>query len=78
VDKTTDGVVAYRSAHLDGVLSETVVRSDHGVQKNPKAVLEVRRILLEHVGALPAAPGVQQAQFPSDPVTDSTLDKPAS
>lgn len=47
---TTDGVVPYRSSHLEGVESELVVRSDHGVQKDPEAILEVRRILLEHIG----------------------------
>ncbi len=51
VDKSTDGVVAYRSAHLDGVASEKVVRSDHGVQKDPEAIIEVRRILRMHIGA---------------------------
>jgi hypothetical protein len=48
--ETTDGVVAYRSSHLEGVEEpEKVVRSDHGVQKDPEAILEVRRILLEHL-----------------------------
>ncbi len=50
IAETTDGVVSYRSSHLEGVESERVVRSDHGVQKAPEAILEVRRILLEHVG----------------------------
>ena len=56
-DGTTDGVVPYRSSHLDGVRSELIVRSDHGVQKDPTAIREVRRILLEHVGeaTVPAA-----------------------
>jgi pimeloyl-ACP methyl ester carboxylesterase len=62
VDKTTDGVVPYRSAHLEGVTSERVVRSDHGVQKDPEAIREVRRILREHVGIGPYAPGVQEAR----------------
>ena len=47
---TTDGVVPYRSSHLAGVESELIVRSDHGVQKDPIAIREVHRILLEHVG----------------------------
>jgi hypothetical protein len=59
VEKTTDGVVSYRSAHLDGVTSEKRVRSDHGVQKHPEAILEVRRILREHVGVMPTVPPVQ-------------------
>jgi pimeloyl-ACP methyl ester carboxylesterase len=44
----TDGVVAYESAHLDGMASELVVTSDHSVQGNPEAIEEVRRILVEH------------------------------
>ncbi|WP_165065767.1 esterase/lipase family protein [Paludisphaera rhizosphaerae] len=48
--QTTDGVVPYRSSHLDGVASEKIVRSDHGVQKDPLAIREVRRILHEHLG----------------------------
>jgi hypothetical protein len=45
-----DGVVPYRSAHLDGVDSEKVVPADHfHVHQHPLAVLEVRRILLEHL-----------------------------
>jgi hypothetical protein len=45
-----DGVVPYRSAHLEGVDSELVVPADHfTVHHHPLAVLEVRRILLEHL-----------------------------
>ncbi len=50
VPSSTDGAVPYTSSHLDGVETERVVRSDHGVQKDPEAILEVRRILLEHIG----------------------------
>ncbi len=50
VDNTTDGVVPYRSAHLENAASEKVVRSDHGVQKDGEAIQEVRRILWEHAG----------------------------
>jgi len=45
----TDGVVAYESAHLDGVASEKIVRSPHSCQAEPDTILEVRRILREHV-----------------------------
>jgi hypothetical protein len=51
-----DGVVSYRSAHLDGVESERVVRSGHSVQLHPEAIEEVRRILLAHLGAVAARP----------------------
>jgi triacylglycerol esterase/lipase EstA (alpha/beta hydrolase family) len=45
-----DGVVAYESAHIDGVESEKVVRSSHSTQANPDTIEEVRRILREHIG----------------------------
>jgi pimeloyl-ACP methyl ester carboxylesterase len=46
----TDGVVAYESAHIEGVKSELVVRSGHSTQSHPDTIEEVRRILREHVG----------------------------
>lgn len=45
-----DGVVAYSSAHLDGMQSEFIVRSGHSCQEHPFTIEEVRRILLEHLG----------------------------
>jgi pimeloyl-ACP methyl ester carboxylesterase len=46
----SDGVVPYASAHLDDVESEVVVQADHyNVHHHPLAILEVRRILLEHL-----------------------------
>ena len=47
----TDGVVAYESAHIEGVESEKVVRSGHSTQGHPETVDEVRRILIEHLGS---------------------------
>jgi len=49
VEEGSDGVVEYASAHLDGVQSEKVVRSGHSSQGQPETVLEVGRILLEHL-----------------------------
>jgi pimeloyl-ACP methyl ester carboxylesterase len=46
----TDGVVAYESAHIDGVVSEKIVRSGHSTQGHPETIEEVRRILREHLG----------------------------
>jgi hypothetical protein len=46
----TDGVVAYESAQIDGVVSEKVVRSGHSTQGHPETIEEVRRILRERVG----------------------------
>ncbi|MGY6217472.1 esterase/lipase family protein [Methylolobus aquaticus] len=45
-----DGVVEYRSAHLDKVESELVVRSGHSCQGHPATIEEVRRIMIEHLG----------------------------
>jgi hypothetical protein len=66
VDQSTDGVVPYRSAHIEGV-PEKVVRSDHGVQKDPEAIIEVRRILREHLGAAPDVPVTREARGPQIP-----------
>jgi pimeloyl-ACP methyl ester carboxylesterase len=44
-----DGVVAYTSAHIEGVESEMVVRDGHSCQGNPVVIEEVRRILIEHL-----------------------------
>jgi len=53
----SDGVVAENSARVDGVDSELIVAADHTtVQSHPRAVLEVRRILLEHLAELQGRP----------------------
>jgi pimeloyl-ACP methyl ester carboxylesterase len=49
IDTGDDGVVSYRSAHIDEAVSELVIRSDHSVQANPYTLAEVRRILLLHL-----------------------------
>jgi pimeloyl-ACP methyl ester carboxylesterase len=77
IDKTTDGVVPYRSAHIDGVVSEQVIRSDHGVQKDPEAIREVRRILREHVGIAPVAPLLPESRGPGAGETAAKLESPA-
>jgi pimeloyl-ACP methyl ester carboxylesterase len=49
-NETGDGVVPYASAHLEGVDSELVVPANHfEVHHHPLAILEVRRVLLEHL-----------------------------
>ncbi len=45
----TDGVVAYESAHIEGVKSEKVVNSGHSAQGHPETIKEVQRILREHL-----------------------------
>ncbi|MCX5898947.1 MAG: alpha/beta fold hydrolase, partial [Proteobacteria bacterium] len=44
-----DGVVAYSSAHIEGVASELIVHSSHSTQSEPQTIEEVRRILLENL-----------------------------
>ncbi len=56
LEDSSDGVVPYKSAHLDGAQSELVLRSWHDVQQNPKAILEMRRILHEQIAAESAQP----------------------
>ena len=59
-----DGVVEYKSAHIDGVESELVIEhSGHSTQGNPLTVREVRRILIEELarGTLPAASSIADA-----------------
>lgn len=50
LERGSDGVVAYSSAHLAGVESELVVHSGHSTQAEPATIEEVRRILYEHLG----------------------------
>jgi hypothetical protein len=51
LEARNDGVVEYRSAHIDGVESELVIEHQgHSTQSNPLAVHEVRRILIEELG----------------------------
>jgi len=45
-----DTVVKYESAHLEGVASEKIVHSTHSTQSTPATILEIRRILYEHLG----------------------------
>ena len=57
LEPDSDGIVPYKSAHLDDVSSEIVVNADHlNVHRHPRSVLEVRRILLEHLAELQATP----------------------
>src|SRR5262245_35571606 len=57
VSEEGDGVVSYQSAHVDYAASEIVVAADHlVVHRHPLAILEVRRILLEHLNSLGLPP----------------------
>jgi pimeloyl-ACP methyl ester carboxylesterase len=47
--KINDDVVPYQSAHLDGAVSEKILKGSHSIQETPEAVLELRRILRLHL-----------------------------
>lgn len=50
-----DGVVDFASAHRDDFQSQIVVEADHmAVHAHPRTILEVRRILLEHLAEVRA------------------------
>jgi pimeloyl-ACP methyl ester carboxylesterase len=54
--ENSDGVVTYRSSHLDNVESEVVVAAEHTMlPRHPRTVLEVRRVLLLHLHELSSA-----------------------
>jgi hypothetical protein len=46
-----DGLVPYRSAHLQGAESEKVIPGGHSIQESPQAILEIRRILHQQLDA---------------------------
>jgi hypothetical protein len=48
--KSSDGVVPYRSSHLSSADSEKIVPSGHEAMADPRAVEEIRRILLMNLG----------------------------
>jgi hypothetical protein len=57
--ENSDGVVPRDSARVDDAESEVVVAADHSsIHAHPAAVLEVRRILLTHLGELHGRPMV--------------------
>ena len=60
----TDGVVAYESAHLEGVDSEVLVPAGHSCQSHPRTMMEIRRILRTHIGLDAISPS---DELPPDP-----------
>jgi pimeloyl-ACP methyl ester carboxylesterase len=58
----SDGVVEYRSSHLDRAVSEQIVPGTHSSQESPPVTHELRRILWTHLGAADAS--VVQAAGP--------------
>jgi len=49
IEEGGDGVVKYKSAHIEGVESELVVPYPHSMQAMPEVVAEVERILHRHL-----------------------------
>jgi hypothetical protein len=46
----TDGIVSFASAQMEDAQTQIVVQANHGsVHTTPRAILEVRRILIEHL-----------------------------
>lgn len=62
---SSDGVVAYRSSHVDGAQSELIVPADHTAQAHPQAQLEIRRILRLHVADQQSAPATPKKRAAS-------------
>jgi pimeloyl-ACP methyl ester carboxylesterase len=66
VEEGDDGVVMYSAAHMPSARSEVVVNSPHSCQAHPAVVAEIRRILREHLAALPEpAPAPAAAPVPA-------------
>jgi hypothetical protein len=60
-----DGIVSYKSAHLEDVASEITVTADHlAVHRHPLATLDVRRILIEHMHEVQELTGAPSANPP--------------
>jgi len=56
IEEGNDGVVEYKSAHVDWAESELIVRSTHSTQGEPATINEIRRILLLHLNGCPGVP----------------------
>jgi hypothetical protein len=76
---TGDGVVSLASARLDDVRSQITVPADHvSVHRHPQSILEVRRILMQHIEDLRTFPnesgtnenGVQHASSQATPLNN--------
>ena len=45
----SDGVVPYDSSHLEGAASETIITGRHNIHENPKTIVQLRKILHQHL-----------------------------
>jgi hypothetical protein len=66
----SDGVVSLESAHSPDAISEIEVPAEHSmIHQHPRCILEVRRILLEHLREIDSA-SLPQYQTQTAPVND--------
>lgn len=73
-----DGIVEYDSAHLDNVDSEIVVPADHlRIHRHPLAVLEVRRVLRQHLAEIESWPRRPDAGPPHPRVYQASAESAA-
>jgi len=49
---SSDGLVTYSSAHLDGAESEKIIPAGHYLMGNPETVAEIKRILEENIARM--------------------------
>jgi len=79
ISEPGDGVVSYESARLEDAASEVVVDADHvHVHQHPRAILEVRRILLEHSEEMHAEMSLRSpvpASYQEPAATPTTVDE---
>ncbi len=72
-----DGIVEYESSHLEDAASEIIVQADHtSIQTNSQTILEVRRILMEHLQEIDADDRIAtrpEPESPSDQPSDLRL-----
>ncbi len=52
IDLPTDGIVPYRSSHIDGAASEQITRGRHISHGSAEATAELKRILCQHLREL--------------------------
>ena len=73
LEQSDDGLVPYWSAHLEGAASEKVIVAGHRVQESAAAILEVRRILQQHIAEASIADHVVPAPRAARVVRGETL-----
>ena len=73
-----DGVVSFTSGHLDNVASEVVLNADHlGIHRHPLAVLEVHRVLREHLAEIDAHAPQRLQRLPGTRPVDQSAGLPS-